>query len=58
MATVQAVVGGDTVGSVDVNLADYVRPDMYLKQMTLKDVSNGVSPKSFVTIEIKTKDAK
>ena len=42
------------LGSTELDLADFAKPDKYLKQMTLQNLSSGVSPKSFITVEIKT----
>ena len=44
------------IGSCELDLADFVKPDKYLKQMTLQNISMGISSKSFITVEIRTSD--
>jgi hypothetical protein len=44
------------IGSCELDLADFVKPDKYLKQMTLQNISMGISQKSFITVEIRTSD--
>ena len=57
-AQLQAVTDdGTTLGSTDIDLADYASPEKYHKQLTLSNCSSGVSERSFITIEIRTFDA-
>lgn len=58
MAQLQAVTDdGQTLGSTDIDLADYAQPEKYHKQLTLSDTTNNVSERSFITVEIRTFDA-
>ena len=45
------------LGSTHIDLADYAKPDKYLKQLTLSGLMKGLSSKSFINVEIKTLDA-
>lgn len=42
------------IGDCELDLADFVKPDKYLKQMTLQNIKMNASPKSFITVEIRT----
>jgi len=42
------------IGDCELDLADYQKPDKYLKQMPLQNIKMGVSSKSFITVEIRT----
>mmetsp|Transcript_16370 Transcript_16370/g.25312 ORF Transcript_16370/g.25312 Transcript_16370/m.25312 type:complete len:138 (-) Transcript_16370:511-924(-) len=48
---------GTAIGSTQLDLADFVRPDKYLKQLTLSNLMSGISSRSFITVEIKTFEA-
>ena len=58
LASLQAVIlenGQETmIGECELDLADYQKPDKYLRQMPLQNLKNGVSSKSFITVEIRT----
>ena len=58
MAELQACLfDGTTLGSCDFNLANFAKPDKYLKNMILTKTAPGVSKQSFIIVEIKTQDA-
>lgn len=45
------------LGTTNIDLSDYAKPDKYLKQLTLSQLMNGLSSKSFINVEIRTLDA-
>lgn len=45
------------LGKANIDLADFAKPDKYLKQLQLTKLMNGLSSKSFINVEIKTLDA-
>jgi len=58
MAQLQAVFyDGTTLGSCDLNLADFAKPDKYLQNLPLSNTAPGVSTQSFIVVDIKTVDA-
>jgi hypothetical protein len=59
LAQLQAILSqdGTTLGSTELNLSDYAKPDRHLKSLLLRDTAPGVSAKSFITVEIRSYDA-
>lgn len=56
-ANIQACLSdGRVLGTSEFNLADYAKPNQYLKQLTLVNTIPGVSAKSFINVEVKTSD--
>ena len=49
---------GSTLGSCDFNLSDFAKPDRYLKNMVLTNLAAGINSKSFISVEIRSYDAK
>ena len=45
------------LGTTNIDLSDYAKPDKYLKQLTLSKLMSGLSSKSFINVEIRTLDA-
>jgi len=58
LAVLKAVLGDGTVlGSTELNLAEFAKPDKYMKNMILSNCAPGVNKQSFVIVEVKTTDA-
>ena len=59
LAELQACLGDGTVlGSANIDLANYAKPNKYLENLVLKDINPKYSiSKSFIVVEIRTTDA-
>ena len=60
LAQLSAVLQSDasTLGSCDLNLSDFAKPDKYFKNMILENCAQGINNKSFITVEVRSYDAK
>jgi len=47
---------GTSIGTVDLNLSDYAKPNTYNEQFVFDSRSDGVDAKSFIQVEIKTSE--
>lgn len=55
LATLTAeLASGEVLGSVQIDLTHYAKPDHYSKQLTMDNLASGVGPKSFINMEVKT----
>ena len=49
---------GQKIGSIQINLSNYAKPNLYNQQFPLKSSIVDLNEKSYITIEIKTEDTK
>jgi len=58
LATLEAkMVDGTVLGSAEINLSDFAKPDKYLKSLVLQNADSSIGAGSFISIEIKSADA-